>query len=140
MRPERFDTMTRSMAKARSRRGLLAAFAGGIGAALVGTLLRPPAGQAIQLCTVDSECPEDQRCASGTCVATLVAFPVPATTSTASPIQPSPGNKSQCCGQCSRKIEGCFNICYHAPDPANCYGGCNSRFAACSAACSPVCT
>jgi hypothetical protein len=140
MKSERFDRMARSMAIARSRRALLTTFAGGMSAAVFAALVRPRGGQA-QTCTVDAECPDFQRCASGVCVGALGAGDIatPVTPASVPTSRPNPGQLSQCCQLCARKLEGCTIACYGAPDRANCWSHCDSRFQSCSAACSEPC-
>ncbi|HTE83202.1 MAG TPA: hypothetical protein VK821_00535, partial [Dehalococcoidia bacterium] len=95
-----------------------------------------PAVAQVKLCTVDAECPENERCASGLCVGALTdAGPLP---DWAVGEAVSVGT-AQCCELCSRKIDGCTVACSKAPDRANCYTGCYTRYKNCVSACSGAC-
>lgn len=133
---ERFDRMSRAMGAANSRRGLLRAFAGGLAAAVLGTVASGQDTNAQQTCDSDAECGAYQRCLSGYCVASSLAVQPPP--NPAPPIPP-PGtpnpNKSTCCSICSRRYEGCAIACFTAPDRNNCMSGCVSRNNSCVALC-----
>src|SRR5712692_9032975 len=69
MNADSFERLSKSMAAATSRRGLLRVFVAGLTAAAVGRLSGSPKSEALQPCTSDLQCPAAERCVSGSCVA-----------------------------------------------------------------------
>ncbi|HTE83203.1 MAG TPA: hypothetical protein VK821_00540 [Dehalococcoidia bacterium] len=131
MKSDQFDEITRSMATARTRRGLFAAFAGGMTAAAFGSFLRPAAGQAVQFCTADSQCPEYERCAAGTCVGALVADSTP----TVAPDLVSPAQ--QCLDGCHAAATACNDRCDKVSQlvRGTCWQRCRGLLAYCVGSC-----
>lgn len=76
MKSQDFERLTRRMATPKTRRGLLAAFAGGLAAAALGSALRPSRSEAVPYCTADSQCPQYERCTAGFCVGGLTPYGV----------------------------------------------------------------
>jgi hypothetical protein len=90
------------MAAARSRRGLLVAFAGGLAAIALGSVARPAAGQ-VQSCNDDSQCPPNERCASSVCVSAVGPTSTPQANLLADP--------ARCINACYSQADACSEAC-----------------------------
>jgi hypothetical protein len=113
-----FDKIARAMASTRSRRGLLMAFAAGLGTAALGAFVGP--ASAIRTCTYDNDCPLYERCAARTCVAS-----------------PAPSN-GMWCSDCEKVYFYCHSGCVGHDawaDFAPCEQKCGEQSAACRKTC-----
>jgi hypothetical protein len=132
LKPENLDTVARAMAAARTRRGLIAAFVGGLATVALGAAARPAAGQ-MQSCTEDSQCPPNERCAGGVCVGGLV--PYASATPSANPQSDPQRCLANCYANATACNDGCNGVAWFVR--GRCWQICRSRQFYCVGSCPP---